>query len=338
MTNSVFAVRLSGFRPRRHRPLRQQMILRIYGGSWMFNRPWELRLAQQLAHLRVAPRWIGTFANGHVEEYISSDTLTSRSMRKPPVYVGIAKAMAHLHKILPQLEDFDGEEDQLAARFVRWREKAFGPCWEAFIQDISAERREWIESEGIRKNSEIDWPVSPLVLIHADLQHGNILQRKPKEKLQFQSSADSLILTDIEDFEEDDGTEDSGSSIALVDFDYACVGPRAFDLANHWCEWMYDFGPNNPTPYIPHPERFPDRQDQLEFCRAYLMACGGEDDDEKVTPEDLAKEALAYVPMALLMWALWGVCQAVKGPNESFDYASYAYYRFKLLRSNFPHQ
>jgi thiamine kinase-like enzyme len=56
---------------------------------------------------------------------------------------------------------------------------------------------------------------SPVVFSHNDLQEGNILIRP-----EFECENDKLVL---------------------IDFEYCSYNYRGFDLANHFCEWSYNY-------------------------------------------------------------------------------------------------
>ena len=56
---------------------------------------------------------------------------------------------------------------------------------------------------------------SAVVFCHNDLQEGNILIRETA-----QTPEDKLVI---------------------IDFEYCSYNYRGFDLANHFCEWMYDY-------------------------------------------------------------------------------------------------
>lgn len=56
---------------------------------------------------------------------------------------------------------------------------------------------------------------SPVVFAHNDLQEGNILIRP-----EYETPDDKL---------------------ALIDFEYCSYNYRGFDLANHFCEWSYNY-------------------------------------------------------------------------------------------------
>lgn len=50
--------------------------------------------------------------------------------------------------------------------------------------------------------------------------------------------------------------------------EYAATNPAAFDIAQHFHEWMADYGSS--TPYTPDPERYPTLEQRHNFYRAYL--------------------------------------------------------------------
>ena len=110
-----------------------------------------------------------------------------------------------------------------------------------------------------------------MVFCHNDVQGGNVLLRKDVPR----------------------GTEDS---VMIIDYEFCGYNYRGYDLANHLCEWVYDYS-NKAFPYY-HCQReyFPSKERQvrkesikeniyhqkycfcriqMEFLRAYL------------TPEDM---------------------------------------------------
>ena len=39
-----------------------------------------------------------------------------------------------------------------------------------------------------------------------------------------------------------------GSGLVAIDFEFCAYNYRAYDIANHWAEWIYDYG-NKEYPY-----------------------------------------------------------------------------------------
>ncbi|KAK7075794.1 hypothetical protein SK128_004650 [Halocaridina rubra] len=85
---------------------------------------------------------------------------------------------------------------------------------------------------------------SPVVFSHNDMQEGNILlnnQAKTPE-----------------------------DRVSLIDFEYCSYNYRGFDIANHFCEWVYEYKlPVHPY-YTVERENYPERDKQLHFIRSYL--------------------------------------------------------------------
>lgn len=88
---------------------------------------------------------------------------------------------------------------------------------------------------------------SPIVFSHNDLQQGNILLPDHSKK-----------RPTLED------------RIVFIDFEYCSYNYRGFDIANHFCEWCFDY--NNPD--YPHftadQDRFPSEFEQRYFVRQYF--------------------------------------------------------------------
>ena len=68
---------------------------------------------------------------------------------------------------------------------------------------------------------------SPIVFCHNDLQGGNILRRFTPD--------DKPGKTETEESNLDD-------QLVAIDFEFCAYNYRAYDIANHWVEWMYDYG------------------------------------------------------------------------------------------------
>lgn len=141
------------------------------------------------------------------------------------------------------------------------------------------------------------------------------------------------------------GPDDPPPTTRLIDFEYACVGPRGFDVANHFaeyagfeCDWS----------------KLPNERQRERFCAAYVEAeTVGDTGDARVrestsAAEDasesalaLAREAEAFAPVTHLWWGLWAVMRAAnqsegegEGEGDRFDYAAYAEARLSAFRAS----
>ena len=102
-------------------------------------------------------------------------------------------------------------------------------------------------------------------------------------------------------------------SVTFIDYEYAGFNWRAFDIANHWCEWAGVEGYDD--------ARFPSRETQRAWLRDYLAA--SEEEAGEAAVESLLRQVDAFVPAAHLLWSLWARVQALHS-RLSFDFARYA--------------
>lgn len=56
----------------------------------------------------------------------------------------------------------------------------------------------------------------------------------------------------------------------VIDFEYAGYNTRGFDIGNHFCEWTADYHSDRPS--LMHPDRYPTKDEQLNFLEAYMEA------------------------------------------------------------------
>ena len=159
--------------------------------------------------------------------------------------------------------------------------------------------------------SELEWMrqylgqlKSPVVFCHNDLQEGNILIRE--------NAAPAV------------------EKLVIIDFEYSSYNFRGFDLANHFCEWMYDYTVDKYPKYSYTPAAMPSMDEKLHFIRCYLETVERE---SLVNPTDghrgmvsansasssitgpknefrLLREADCYILASHFFWGLWGVVNA----------------------------
>lgn len=119
---------------------------------------------------------------------------------------------------------------------------------------------------------------SPIVFCHNDLQEGNLMQ------------------TD---------------TVVAVDFEFAGLNPRGFDLANLFCEMAIDNQVAEFPGFAMDFSKYPSRASRDAFYRVYS-------DDP-----NLEREVDAFVLASHLQWALWGIVQAYASEIK-FGFIEYA--------------
>ncbi|PSC76159.1 putative choline kinase 2 [Micractinium conductrix] len=59
-------------------------------------------------------------------------------------------------------------------------------------------------------------------------------------------------------------------AVKLIDYEYSTLNDVAFDVANHFCEWAYNY--HGDEAHVFHDAWLPSEEQQLAFCRAYVAA------------------------------------------------------------------
>ncbi|KAI9023854.1 kinase-like domain-containing protein [Phycomyces nitens] len=293
MTNAVFFVTVN----------KKRFLMRIYGHGCdqILDRENELAWLARLSHLGLGPRMLGIFGNGRFEEYLESTTLSYSDMRQPFFSKQIASRLCQLHTIVEIYPPSAKEARQLSV----WQNVH---KWLATIQDIMpnlvknekwAAELELFDIDLLREEIDICQRLlktiqSPIIFGHNDTQYGNILKL------------------------------DKTGELVVIDFEYAGYNTRGFEIANHFCEWMYDYHSDSPASMKVH--GFPTQEEQKLFLKAYAAT------NNIKTPIDvLQKEALIWVMASHLSWGLWGLVQANQSEID-FDYFLYSMERLGAFR------
>jgi len=115
--------------------------------------------------------------------------------------------------------------------------------------------------------------------------------------------------------------------MVLIDFEYCSYNYRGFDLANHFCEWMYDYSHDKFPHYKFNPQNYPNENQLRHFINEYVKHYyQGENyigpDEEKAVVEKILNEIRYYTLASHLLWTLWSINNAVT-TQISFGYWEY---------------
>ncbi|CDS05728.1 hypothetical protein LRAMOSA08256 [Lichtheimia ramosa] len=294
MTNAVYFLDSPG---------KSRVLLRIYGvgADQIVDRQRELAWLSRLSQIsnNVSPQLLATFGNGRFEEYLDSTTLTHAELSDPTTSCQIAQALRQLHSLV---EDYPPPTTSKGVPLVeiwrnitQWytavRELMNQDVWKVKFEDFHLES---LPAEIERCKAIMERFPSPTVFAHNDTQYGNVLR-----------------LTET-------------GELVIVDFEYAGYNPLAFDLANHFVEWMYNYHGDHPAE--PIAEYFPSKEQRWRFLNAYI---GDEPIGQSV--EELDECTLAWTTACHLQWALWGVIQYSQSEID-YDYHLYSKSRFDAFR------
>ncbi|ORY74348.1 kinase-like domain-containing protein [Protomyces lactucae-debilis] len=257
----------------------QKFLLRVYGRNvlHLIDREYETSVLARLAHHRIGPRMLGQFKNGRIEQWLESTEMTAAELRDPVQSRYIARRMREFHDFVSLLPAERGRATVLS-NLDCWipalPADRLTPGVKTFLEHVARYRQMLIGKEG------------EIVFGHNDLQYGNILKI--------------------------DGEEHT--SLAVIDFEYAGPNPRAFDLANHFAEWMANY--HEEPSHTMLPELYPTLQEQDNFLREYIRFGKVIDRmlDQEVTQEEidvLRAEIDLWRAISHAQWAVWGIIQAL---------------------------
>ncbi|CAG8487598.1 8420_t:CDS:2 [Paraglomus occultum] len=300
LTNSVFFVTALTETPKASP---RKILLRVYGtgADQVIDRERELKFLEMLGSLNIGPSILALFQNGRVEQFLPSRTLTNQDIRNQETSRQIARLIARLHSNVPGPSTKD-VVPEVWANINKWYDIAVKltttEMREASIEILNLDA---LRDEINELRHYVDMLDSPIVFSHNDAQCGNFLR-----------------LTD--------GTNE----LVIVDFEYSGYNYRGFDLANHFCEWAYDY--HSEEPHKMKPDLYPTILEQNNFLRAYLEV-EKKSRNDKIEVE-LAQRRLECDVFSLtshVLWGLWGVLQHYQS-QIPFEYLPYAAGRLEEFR------
>ncbi|PRT56205.1 Choline kinase [Wickerhamiella sorbophila] len=326
LTNSVYSVRAPSYvketlkkeyegRTLAHR-IPQHILLRVYGPQVdsLIDRQRELSTVALLTRNKIGPRLFGTFKNGRFEQFLNAKPLHHEDLWKPETSRLIAKRMREFHDSIPLSAEQRAGGPVAWAMLRKWEipvrerfeqlevkdpgitERVLQCGLEQFLATI-AEVRKHIEAQ--YKPGEIN---KSLVLAHNDTQYGNILRVEPPK-------GSPLIMP-----------QNEHRQLVVIDFEYSGPNVPAYDIVNHFCEWMGDY--HHPT--MPHHiwlERYPTKEQQMIFINSYVEH-GSPDFDEatmEAEANELYKLCKLWRPIVSSHWAFWGIVQTPIPGQEDLE-------------------
>eukprot|EP00922_Rhytidocystis_sp_ex-Travisia-forbesii_P017799 GHVS01026531.1.p1 GENE.GHVS01026531.1~~GHVS01026531.1.p1 ORF type:complete len:379 (+),score=47.24 GHVS01026531.1:182-1318(+) len=262
------------------------VVVRLFGQNTdlVIDRAQVKLVEEHLKHSEITKEVYYRFVEGQIEEW-----LTGRSMEEEDIMrqaQGIASLLGALHTVPISKRTFCCE-----GKSVVW------PSIEKFFSAALQERLQLCGALSLMDLTPLkdmvgkvrkvcDAQQSPLVLGHGDLLAGNILKL------------------------------DNGD-IRFIDFEYAGVMERGFDIANHFCEYA-GFDCN----YATH---FPSQEEQRHFLRCYVRKT-----EDGTSVDDLLAEVQPFFLASHLLWGTFGLFQSVNSTID-FDFFSYGVRRLSAL-------
>ncbi|CAK1578309.1 unnamed protein product [Parnassius mnemosyne] len=270
------------------------MLVRIYGNKTdlLIDRTAEVRNITTLNVLGLAPKIYGVFKNGLVYEYFPGETLNVNSVVDTKIATKVAQQMAKMHKV--QLSKEIKKEPLLwdkIENFLSLIPESFTEKVKQirFANSFGSVTRLRIEFERLKlRLINIE---SPIVFAHNDLLLGNVIYNESK------------------------------GTVSFIDYEYAAYNYQAFDIANHFNEYVglsiddIDYS------------RYPSKDYQMFWIRTYLSDYLSKDPSETEV-EKVFKEVQQMSLASHFMWGIWSLVQYELSQID-FDFGKYAEIRLK---------
>lgn len=292
----------------------EEFVVRFFGdGTEAFiDRSVENNVFATLSTVGLAPAFVGLFENGRVEGMLDCRNLTCDDMVNPTLIPSIAKSIAILHK---QNVDMDRNVDiwtKLA--------KFFDMSVEAF--DAGKLKGRGLEVKKMRDESLwLKDKIQKLIVGDSDSSSDSVFEFQKGCQFAFEKvmAHNDLLSGNILINNDYDGS--AAPSLTIIDYEYTCYNTRAFDIANHFCEYAgFDFDIRN---------LFPNEDIRALFLRNYV-AEAKECSAEEIAPQFIKGLDMVIMHSTLISHLFWGSWAAVQAAcsDIDFDFIGYSDLRF----------
>ena len=260
------------------------VLVRVYGSGTekIIDRKVELENMQKLQEMGYGSKLYASFNNGICYEFIHGEILSQEMLKDQVIYRSVARMMAKMHSV-----QVDGKKALLWDRLEH-----FISCCNPISDRLI---KEWMTKDQLRAEMSmlrdlLENCSSPVVFCHNDALLANIVVQKETDMVTF------------------------------IDMEYGGPSYAAFDIANHFIEFV---GCDGDLDY----ERWlPSRDYQLDWIQEYLAHR-----DKNITKEDVEvvyNQVQQFMLCAHLLWSVWAVIQA-ENSDIDFDFVDYALQRFR---------
>lgn len=272
------------------------VLVRVYGNKTdlFIDRTAEIRNIKTLNVLGLAPQVYGVFENGLAYQYYPGITLDVESVTNNNIWPLVATQMAKMHRV--ELGKDVPKEPFVWDKIEQFLSLLPDPYSSEdkqarFANSFGSLTKLRIEYE--RLKSHLTKTESPVVFAHNDLLLGNVIYNK------------------------DEGT------ISFIDYEYAAYGYQAYDIANHFNEFV------GLTVEDIDYDKYPCEEFQFEWIKVYLAIYL---DINHPSDAHVYKVYTEVQQMSLLSHFLWGIWSLVQYEHSDIDFDFGRYAEIRLNR------
>lgn len=345
LTNSIYKIEYKDHQQNLQLPA---LLLRVYGKNVdsIIDRELELEILIKLSAKRIGPKLLGIFTNGRFEQFLEGFiTLNKDQIRDDVISQILGRRMKDLHyKIKLEPKDLASDLPMCWRLILKWLdlfEKTIYPrikeqkfdSKEVFLVDFENFKKlilaykDWLFNHYDSKNISQNYK-----FCHNDTQYGNLLLHESFDRNEV------IIADDNEDAVVDDEAPPStkpvvistsnkkDSSLVVIDFEYSGPNFPAYDLADHFSEWMGDYHDPERSYYI-FDDKYPSQLEILNLIKSYVeydfqypsSTLKTKSDFSQNLPnaadliqfeiKKLYNECILWRTSAQIFWCLWGIIQ-----------------------------
>ncbi|KAI5952653.1 hypothetical protein KGF54_003520 [Candida jiufengensis] len=259
------------------------LLLRVYGKNVdeLIDRDHELLTLIKLSQKRIGPRLLGIFTNGRFEQFLDGFiTLNKEQIRDEVISQMFGRRMKDLHyKIELDEEDYRPMPTcwRLIEKWMKIFENEYLPGYLAAgvdpkdifmmefddLKEIVFKYKHWLFSKYDDDGFTLNYK-----FCHNDTQYGNLLLCETFK-------AEDIIVdsptttTKVNDITIKSTSNKKDSNLVVIDFEYSGPNFPAFDIVNHFSEWMTDY--HDPVrSYFLDEKKYPTRLQQLNLLKSYI--------------------------------------------------------------------
>lgn len=317
------------------------LLLRVYGPNVdsIIDRDYELKVLVRLSLQNIGPRLFGCFTNGRIEQFLDNAvTLTKQDIMNKKTSARIARRMKELHTGIKLLKWERERGPSVFKNIEKWL-----PVVKTIIQnpDLGFEEEEIIRTSLTLLESKFEeyknWVYGKykdlnhaLVFCHNDTQYGNLLftspnlptspaiETPPSSQHSLKTNFSNLSLENLNTIKPSKQEKKQDQSLVVIDFEYSGANLPAYDIANHFCEWMHNY--NHPTEsYAITETDFPTMDEQFNLLYSYVICNNSETDVARLEHQAklLYNDCIAWRPAVSIFWALWAILQNGEKKQET---------------------
>ncbi|XP_044730625.1 ethanolamine kinase 1 [Chrysoperla carnea] len=267
------------------------ILIRIYGAkSELFiDRDAEKRNLIKLQEVGISAPLYAIFNNGLAYKYINGTTLTTETVVVPKVYKSVATQMAKLHK---SINNNNNNVPMLwikCSRFLELIPEKYNDPDKQKRFETLCPSKSVITKELALLKSNLEQLNSPIVFTHNDLLLGNIIYN------------------------------DENNSVSFIDFEYAAYNYQAFDIGNHFAEYI---GTDNIDL-----SNYPSKELQYDWLKEYLTVYNGTKEVSDMDIHNLYVQVNKFALISSVFWGMWSLVQAANSTID-FDFIEYSGIKF----------